>query len=97
MRDVGAFAERTPNNAERDTNMNRDLVEGNLKQFSGILREQWGRLLGDEAGAAAGRRDQLAGSMQVRRAIAQVEASRQFRDFLDRNRDWDISGRRSRL
>ena len=76
--------------------VNRDLVEGNLKQLGGILREQWGRLLGDEAGAAAGRRDQLAGRMQVRHALSQVEASRQLRDFLDRNRDWDISRRRSR-
>lgn len=76
--------------------LNLDLVEGNLKRFSGILREEWGKLFGNEAGAAAGRRDQFAGSMQVRHAIAQVEASRQLRDFLDRNRDWDISTRRSR-
>ena len=77
-------------------NMNRDLFEGNLKQFGGILREQWGKLLGDEVGAAAGRRDQLAGSRQVRRGISKEDAARQLREFLDRNRDWDISRRRVR-
>ncbi len=77
-------------------NMNRDRVEGSWKQFSGILREQWGNLRGDAAGAAAGRRDQLAGSMQVRHGVAQEDTARQLRDFLDRNRDWDISLRRSR-
>ncbi len=73
--------------------MNRDRVEGNWKQFSGNLREQWSKLLGDESGVAAGRRDQLAGSIQLRHGISKDESARQLRDFLDRNRDWDISRR----
>ena len=50
--------------------MNRDRVEGNWKQLRGNLREQWCRLLGKESGVDAGRRDQLAGSIQVRRGIS---------------------------
>ena len=71
--------------------MNRDRVEGNWKQFSGNLREQWGRLLGDASGAAAGRRDQLAGSIQARQGMSREDSERQLRDFLHRNRDWDLS------
>jgi uncharacterized protein YjbJ (UPF0337 family) len=73
--------------------MNRDRVEGNWKQFSGKLREQWGKLTRDDSGVDAGRRDQLAGSTQVRHAISKDETERQVRDFLYRNRDWDLSRR----
>lgn len=71
--------------------MNRDRIEGNWRQFSGSLREQWSKLLGDESGVEAGRRDQLAGSIQVRHGDSQEEAERQVRDFLYRNRNWNPS------
>ena len=73
--------------------MNRDRVEGNWKQFGGKLREQWGRLLSNESGVDAGRRDRLAGSIQVRQGISKEEIERQLSDFLERNRDWDLSKR----
>jgi uncharacterized protein YjbJ (UPF0337 family) len=73
--------------------MNRDQVEGNWKQFSGKLREQWGKLTRDDLGMNAGKRDQLAGSIQVRHGISKEESERQVRDFLYRNRDWDLSRR----
>jgi len=73
--------------------MNRDRVEGNWKLLRGSLREQWGKLLGNESGVDAGRRDQLAGSIQVRQGISKEEIERQLSDFLDRNRDWDLSKR----
>jgi uncharacterized protein YjbJ (UPF0337 family) len=73
--------------------MNRDRVEGRLKQISGKLKEQWGKLTHDESGVDAGRRDQLAGSVQVRHAMSKEETERQVRDFLYRNRDWDLSRR----
>jgi uncharacterized protein YjbJ (UPF0337 family) len=80
----------------RETNMNRDRIEGSWKQFGGIAREQWGRLIHDQSGVDAGRRDQLAGSVQVRHGISQDESARQVRDFLYRNRNWDLSKRGSR-
>lgn len=73
--------------------MNRDRVEGSWKQFSGKLREQWGKLTRDDLGMDAGRRDQLAGSIQVRHGDSKEEAERQATDFLDRNRDWNPSRR----
>lgn len=71
--------------------MNRDRVEGNLKQFGGKLKEQWGKLIHNEVGVDAGKRDQLAGSIQVRQGLSKEEAERQVRDFLYRNRDWNLS------
>jgi uncharacterized protein YjbJ (UPF0337 family) len=79
-----------------ETDMNRDRVEGNWKQFSGQLKEQWGRLTHDESGVDAGRREQLAGSIQRRHGNSKEEAERQLSDFLYRNRDWDISRGRNR-
>jgi uncharacterized protein YjbJ (UPF0337 family) len=73
--------------------MNRDRVEGNLKQFGGKLKEQWGKLIRDELGVDAGRRDQLAGKIQVRHGNSKEEIERQISDFLYRNRDWDLSRR----
>jgi uncharacterized protein YjbJ (UPF0337 family) len=71
--------------------MNRDRVEGNWKQFSGKLRERWGKLTHDDVGVNAGKRDQLVGNVQVRHGMSKEETKRQVIDFLDRNRDWNPS------
>jgi len=73
--------------------MNRDKVEGNWKQVSGKLKEKLGQLTGNDFVVDAGRRDQLAGSIQVRHGISKQEAELQITDFLYRNRDWDLSRR----
>ena len=73
--------------------MSRDRVEGSWKQISGKLWEHWNQLLGDEAGVNAAKHTQLAGRIQVRHGISQEEAERQLREFLYRNRDWDLSRR----
>jgi uncharacterized protein YjbJ (UPF0337 family) len=73
--------------------MNRDRVEGNWKQFSGNVREQWGKFTGDESGVNAGKRDQLAGSIQELHGLSKDESARQLKDFLYRNRDWNLSKR----
>lgn len=44
--------------------MNRDIVEGNWKQFKGKVQVHWGRLTGDYLGVVTGKRTQLAGEMQ---------------------------------
>lgn len=77
-------------------NMNRDRVAGNWKRFSGLLREQWGRLSGDQSAVDAGKRDQLAGKVQARHGVSKDETERQVRDFLYRNRNWDLSRRGNR-
>lgn len=71
--------------------MNRDRIAGNLKQLGGKLRHEWGRISKDEAGMQAGKRAQLAGTIQARQGLSQEEAERQLREFLERNRDWNLS------
>jgi len=73
--------------------MNRDRIEGNWKQFSGSVRAQWGRLTGDTAGVNAAKRDQLAGSIQELQGLSKEESARQLREFLRRNRNWNLSKR----
>jgi len=44
--------------------MNRDLVQGNLKQFKGKVRVSWSTLIGDHLGVISGKRTQSAGERQ---------------------------------
>jgi uncharacterized protein YjbJ (UPF0337 family) len=73
--------------------MNRDRFEGNWKQFSGKLKEQWGRFTHDPQRELAGRRDQMSGRIQERCGIAKEEAARQLKEFFHRNRNWNLSNR----
>lgn len=58
--------------------MNWDRIEGNWKQVTGKVREQWGKLTDDDIGVVNGRRDQLAGKIQERYGIAKDEAEKQI-------------------
>ena len=73
--------------------MNRDQVEGRLKQATGKLKENWGVLSRDPFFADAGRRDQLFGRIQERRGNSHAQASRQLSDFMRRNRNWTLLNR----
>ena len=73
--------------------MNRDRLEGKWKQFGGKIDEQWGRLTGDTRLQLAGRRDQFRGRIQERHGISTEKAANQLKDFLNRNRKWDLSSR----
>ena len=44
--------------------MNRDIVEGNWKQFKGRAQARWSVLIGDHLGVITGRRTQVAGARQ---------------------------------
>lgn len=73
--------------------MNRDRLEGKWKQFSGRVRERWGKLTDDQLSVVAGKHDQVAGRYQERYGITKDEGARVLREFLRRNRDWDSSTR----
>ena len=61
--------------------MNWDQIAGNWKQFSGKIREQWGKLTDDDFSKIGGQRDQLLGVIQNRYGIAKEEAEKQLSDF----------------
>jgi len=61
--------------------MNWDQIEGSWKQYSGKLREKWGKLTDSDFEKIAGRRDQLVGHIQKSYGIQKEEAERQVNDF----------------
>jgi uncharacterized protein YjbJ (UPF0337 family) len=61
--------------------MNKDQVEGNWKQFSGKVKEKWGKLTDDDLTQIAGKKDQLVGRIQERYGIKKEEAQKQLDDF----------------
>jgi uncharacterized protein YjbJ (UPF0337 family) len=58
--------------------MNWDRIEGNWKQLTGKVREQWDQLSDDDLDVVAGRREQLSGKIQERYGIAKDEAEKQL-------------------
>lgn len=61
--------------------MNWDTIEGNWKQFTGSVRERWGKLTDDDLEVVAGKRDKLAGKIQEKYGIAKDEAERQIDEY----------------
>lgn len=56
--------------------MNWNIVEGNWKQFKGVIKGQWGRLTNDHVDEIAGKGDELAGKAQETYGTAQDTAEK---------------------
>ena len=61
--------------------MNQDTLHGTWRQFTGKVKEQWGKLTDDDLDVIDGKRDQLLGRIQERYGIARDAAEKQVRDF----------------
>ena len=61
--------------------MNWDRVEGNWKQMTGTVKEQWGKLTDDTLTEVGGQRDQLVGKIQEAYGISRDEADQQVKDW----------------
>ena len=61
--------------------MNWDRIEGNWKQLTDKIKEQWGKLTDDDVDVIAGRRGQLVSKIQERYGVAKDEAERQLADW----------------
>jgi uncharacterized protein YjbJ (UPF0337 family) len=61
--------------------MNADQIEGNWKQFSGKVKEKWGKLTDDDLTRIAGKKDQLVGMIQERYGIKKEEAQKELDEF----------------
>jgi uncharacterized protein YjbJ (UPF0337 family) len=70
--------------------MNWDRIEGNWKQFTGKVKQQWGKLTDDDIDVIAGKRDQLVGKIQEHYGISKDEAQKQVDQFGGRFRDEDF-------
>jgi uncharacterized protein YjbJ (UPF0337 family) len=61
--------------------MNWDRVQGQWKQFTGRVKEKWGKLTDDDLTLIAGKRDQLAGILQKRYGFAKDRVERELDEF----------------
>ncbi|HWJ87422.1 MAG TPA: CsbD family protein [Pelagibacterium sp.] len=65
--------------------MNRDQMQGNWKQFTGKVKEQWGKFTDDDLDVIAGKREQLEGKIQERYGKTKEEAKKEVDHWFDRN------------
>jgi len=66
----------------RRIGMNWDRIEGNWKQFSGKVQQQWGKLTSDDLSKVEGKRTELVGRIQERYGYAKDQAEREVDDWL---------------
>lgn len=58
--------------------MNRDVFEGNWKQFKGSIKARWGRLTDDELDEAEGNYEMLCGKIQEAYGLSREEVEREL-------------------
>jgi len=68
-----------------DQAMNWDRVQGNWKQFTGKVKEQWGQLTEDDLTQINGNREQLEGKIQARYGYAKDQVKKDVDDWLNRS------------
>jgi len=56
-------------------------VKGNWKQSQGKVKEKWGKLTDDDLTTIAGKRDQLAGTLQDRYGYGREQAEQELGEF----------------
>lgn len=62
--------------------MNWDQVEGQWKNFKGLLREKWGHLTDSDFEVIAGKKDRMLGKIQERYGIGQEAAEKELDLFI---------------
>ena len=62
--------------------MDWNRVEGNWKQFTGKVKEQWGQLTDDDLKVINDRRDQLEGKLQERYGYDKEQVRKNVDDWL---------------
>ncbi len=65
--------------------MNDDIIKGHWKQFTGKVKENWGKLTNDDLDTIDGKREQLVGKIQERFGIARDEADKQVKNWETKN------------
>lgn len=69
--------------------MNWDIIEGDWKQFKGLVKEKWGKLTDDRLEQIAGKRERLAGDIQETYGITKDQAEVQVKAFEALHKDYD--------
>jgi uncharacterized protein YjbJ (UPF0337 family) len=61
--------------------MNWNQAQGNWKEFTGKVKQTWGKFTDDDLEQIAGKRDVLVGQIQKKYGIVQEAAEKQVKDF----------------
>lgn len=61
--------------------MNKDLFEGKWHEFSGKVKEKWGKLTDNELKQINGKREFLVGKLQTHYGLAKEKAEKELSDF----------------
>jgi uncharacterized protein YjbJ (UPF0337 family) len=69
---------------KQEKNMNWDRVQGNWKQFTGKVKEQWGKLTDDDIAKINGSREQLEGELQAKYGYAKDKAKQEVDNWANR-------------
>jgi uncharacterized protein YjbJ (UPF0337 family) len=62
--------------------MNWDIVKGNAKQLSGIVKQKWGKLTDDDVALLSGKSDEFFGRVQERMGIGRERAEQELDEML---------------
>jgi len=63
--------------------MNWDRIEGDWKQFSGKVKEKWGKLTDDDLTVINGKREQLEGKIQERYGYGKDQVKKELDAWSD--------------
>jgi uncharacterized protein YjbJ (UPF0337 family) len=65
--------------------MNKDILEGNWKQFKGEVQKQWGKLTDDQLDQIQGSQEKLLGELQESYGLTRDEAEKQYKEWADKH------------
>lgn len=68
----------------KEAQMNWDRIAGNWKQFTGVAKEQWGKLTDDDLLQIAGKREHLEGKLQERYGYGKDQIREEVDDWMSR-------------
>lgn len=61
-------------------------IAGDWKQFTGMVKERWGKLTDEDLTTFGGKSDQLAGLLQKKYGYAKDQAVREIDEFADKRK-----------
>lgn len=65
--------------------MNKQIIEGNWKQFKGKVKRKWGKLTNDQIDQIDGDREKLLGAIEECYGIERDEAKRELEELESRH------------